>query len=274
MITCKYSGELGNNLFQTAQVLAVAEKHGYDVEFPLYRNCYVPISSRPLEIPSMFEGPMKFKHFDNYNGYNEYQSPCIIGTEFGYIAPPEEDNIVYKGYFQSEKYFKHIEKELKEKYFVPNKEIIKTLEEKYKTIHFKNSISIHVRIGGDRPSLSNHFISCPNEYYFEGINKIIEIDNNISNILVFSDNIEWCKQNIISDDVVFIEGNTAVEYLFLMSLCKHNVIGNSTFSWWSAWLNLNGNSNKIVVAPETWWFGPAFKHHNIKDLFPNNWIKL
>jgi hypothetical protein len=92
------------------------------------------------------------------------------------------------------------------------------------------------------------------------------------NILIFSDDINWCKNNLLikNKNIFFIEGNQDYIDLWLMSMCKNNIMANSTFSWWGAWLNKN--PNKKVFVPRTW-FGNMIKH-NTKDLIPNTWIQI
>ena len=87
--------------------------------------------------------------------------------------------------------------------------------------------------------------------------------------LVFSDDIEWCKQ-VFDDDFNFIEGEEDYVDLLLMARCKHNIIANSSFSWWGAWLNRN--NNKRVIAPKKW-FG-SVANLDSKDLLPKGWITL
>jgi hypothetical protein len=88
--------------------------------------------------------------------------------------------------------------------------------------------------------------------------------------LIFSDDIQWCKQNFPEmKNFVYIEGQKDYEDFLLMSLCNHNIICNSSFSWWAAWINQN--SNKIVIAPKKW-FGPAYSHFDTKDLYCDGWI--
>ena len=91
--------------------------------------------------------------------------------------------------------------------------------------------------------------------------------------LIFSDDIAWCKANFpdLPEKFVFIEGNADHEDLLLMSHCKNNIICNSTFSWWAAWLN--SNPEKKVIAPSKW-FGPAFENYNTDDLYCDGWIKI
>lgn len=271
MISTYFHGEMGNNIFQLAATLAHAKEIGVDTEFIKWRNCRVSESERPLELPDMFDYSYNF--VDSYsNNYSEYHHPDLLNI-FEYTEIPNQKFVLLRGYFQSEKYFENIKDDIKNKYFVPHKSVAESLQNKWLSKYdFSKSIAIHVRMGGDRPGISDWFPRCPSEYYVDATNEILERDSDINNIFCFSDNIEWCKNNMESGDLTFIEGNNAVEDMFLMSYCKHNIIGNSSFSWWSAYLNKN--PDKVVVVPDTWWFGIKLAHLNKKDLFPYNWIKL
>ena len=268
---------MGNNLFQLAATLAHARKMNVETEFFNYRNFKVSVDTYPLEIPVMFDYKYNFNGNLN-NSYEMYLHPDLEKT-FEYTDIPFRDNIMLRGYFQSEKYFENIKDEIKNKYFKPNPSIIQKLQEKWMNNYdFSKSISIHLRIGHDRnlngnnPGMEDLFPVCPVSYYIDSITKIIEMDSDISNIFCFSDDIEWCKNNIMSDELIFVDNNTAIEDMFLMSYCKHNITGNSTFSWWSAYLN--NNPDKIVIVPEKLWFGPKLNYLNKKDLFLENWIKV
>ena len=103
------------------------------------------------------------------------------------------------------------------------------------------------------------------EYYKQALSKLPDINK----VLIFSDDIEWCKQNFIGDRFIFIQEEDYIS-LYLMSLCDYNIIANSSFSWWGAWLNQN--PNKVVIAPKLW-FGLK-SNHNINDLIPSSWIKI
>jgi hypothetical protein len=98
------------------------------------------------------------------------------------------------------------------------------------------------------------------EYYYRAIT-YIQVERNVENILVFSDDISWCKRSLQGEGFIFIEGLEDWKELYLQSLCNYNIIANSSFSWWGAYLN--ENENKIVVAPKVW-FNPSFNYDHSK----------
>lgn len=103
-------------------------------------------------------------------------------------------------------------------------------------------------------------------------------EHKILDFLVFSDDIEWCKRNIPSEkvnpiNIRFKEQGEALLDLKEMAECEHNIIANSTYSWWGAWLN--NNPNKVVVTPdEENWFGVDNKHLDVSTLLPKEWIRV
>ncbi len=108
-------------------------------------------------------------------------------------------------------------------------------------------------------------------YYIRAINFIKKRVVN-PHFFIFSDDVEWVKNNLKTKfPLIFISGNNLKDYeeLILMSRCKHNIIANSAFSWWGAWLN--ENENKIVIAPYQWL---KIKHKANKNIISNNWTKL
>lgn len=190
--------------------------------------------------------------FDNF--YNE--------RYFNYSKIPELKNTLIKGYFQSEKYF--------DKYFNQiyslfiDDEIIDKIKQNF---FFNNSLSIHVRRGDYLKKPDYHNI-LPVSYYLNGIN-YIEYKTNIDKIYVFSDDIKWCKNNLLDNRCIFVESMKDYEELFMMSLCEHNIIANSSFSWWGSYLNLN--NDKIVVAPKQW-FGFLYNGSWTDIYYKNNVI--
>ena len=139
----------------------------------------------------------------------------------------------------------------------------KEIYEKYSEILNGETCSIHVR-RGDYLGLNGHHPVCDLEYY----NKSINLFDKNTKFLVFSDDIKWCQENFKGENFIFISGNRDFIDIWLMSLCQNNIIANSTFSWWGAWLNQN--INKKVIAPSKW-FGPLKINHNTQDLIPEAW---
>jgi hypothetical protein len=169
--------------------------------------------------------------------------------------------MIINGYFQSEKYF---DKSLVRSFLEPKQDIRQKLIYKYSK-DLDKSVSIHVR-RGDYLSIQDYHPVQTKEYYIKAISEF----SSDSIFFVFSDDISWCKDNLSEINCRCIEGQNDYEDMFLMSMCKHNIIANSSFSWWGAWLN--NNPDKKVIAPKNW-FGPSCPH-NTKDLLPEIWMKL
>ncbi|MDB5255060.1 MAG: hypothetical protein JWL92_436 [Candidatus Nomurabacteria bacterium] len=174
------------------------------------------------------------------------------------------------GYWQSEKYFNEIEGVIR-KDFSLKVPLSEKAQYVLGLIESKPSISLHVRRGDYVSDKNAHDILglSPISYYEAAIAVMLEKEPRAS-FFVFSDDIEWCKNNLtINAEHVFVEDMPGYEHMTLMSKCKHNIIANSSFSWWGAWLN--SNANKIVIAPKKWYNNKAF---NNDDLIPDHWITL
>jgi len=182
------------------------------------------------------------------------------------------NNCYYDGYWQSEKYFKSIEGVLRtelEYKAVLNDENALLLHD----IISNESISVHIR-RGDYLSVkvnSKLFSTCSIDYYMHAVNYFLNKYSN-SVFYIFSDDIDWAKSNFIGDRFRIIDNNfdNPEIDLYLMSKCKHNIIANSSFSWWGAWLN--SNPNKIVFAPQSWYKNKL--NESTKDLIPSDWIMI
>ncbi len=178
------------------------------------------------------------------------------------------------GYWQSEKYFKRIEKRLVKEFNFKNPLNGKNFAVANE-ISQNNSVSIHIR-RGDYVTLpyavKMHGNICDLDYYSKAI-KIIASKVKEPHFFVFSDDISWAKENLRIDyPKTYVNFNTdenSYEDMRLMSLCKHNIIANSSFSWWGAWLNRN--VGKIVVAPKKWLNDPT---KDTRDVIPDNWLKI
>lgn len=180
-------------------------------------------------------------------------------------------NICIDGFWQSEKYFKNIS-ELIKKEFSLKKKISQVSKNILRKIKIHNSVSCHVRRSDyiTNPNTNLFHGTCSIEWYIKSINYIYENVNN-PKFYIFSDDINWAKKNFPKDKNFKFISNSKYqkdfEDLYLMSNCKHNIIANSSFSWWSAWLNKN--TDKIVIAPQCWFKAKI----DTSDLIPQNWIR-
>lgn len=271
MISAILHGELGNNLFQLACLLALKEKMNVDYELLNERDSWVS-SFRPLEIKDLFEHKFNFSNNYNYNYWLYHHHDLHSGIPrytFAHTDVPENDGMIIRGYFQSEKYFLNIKEKLINEYFEPKKEVVNYIVNKYGNLT-TNSIAIHLRAGGDRPECRETFPLLTREYYDRAIS-IIKQNHQINNVLVFSDRMDIAKE-MLPKEYIYIENESNIVDLIFMSMCSNNVIGNSTYSWWSAYLNKN--KDKMVIAPKTNWFGGSLSSLDRKDLFPDSWITL
>jgi len=174
-------------------------------------------------------------------------------------------------YFQNEKYFINIA-DIIRKEFTLKKPLSNKAQEILGNIENSSSVSLHVRRGDyikDKKINTFHGI-CGMDYYQRATELIKEkISNPI--FFVFSDDIAWAKDNFKGSEFVFVSDPEIEDFeeMFLMSKCKHNIIANSSFSWWGAWLN--NNQYKIVIAPKRW-FNDEKANQN--EIVPKRWIKI
>ena len=181
-------------------------------------------------------------------------------------------HIYLKGYRQSEKYFLLFEQDIRRNFQLKDS-LINRVQLQATRFADVESVSIHIRRGDYTNAAGEGFHgSLPNDYYQAAIDKLSSTLKNPM-FFIFSDNIDWVKNNLkIGSGVELVSGlitKNHYEDFFLMSRCKHCVIANSSFSWWSAWLN--PNPSKIVIAPKKWF---NTSNLNTKDLIPDSWIKL
>ena len=245
-------GGLGNYMFQISAASSLAEKNKFKAVFNfdeakrIHRNINLYKDNILRKV--------KIGKFDiNYT----YKEP-----EFSYNEIPYQNNMLLDGYFQSEKYFD--EKVVRELFSIDD--ITNDyIDGKYGSLLKNKTVSVHVRRGDYLPRIGRHPV-CGMSYY----NKAFEYFEDDNLFLIFSDDIEWCKNNFKGNNFIFIENELDYIDLYLMSLCGDNIICNSTFSWWGAWLN--NNKNKKVISPKIW-FGEK-KPLNTKDLYCENWIVI
>lgn len=242
-------GWLGNQMFQYASLLGIARKNGYEFCIPPNDNTRV----HDYGLLDIFEmGSCKETAYVNFD--------TVQVTSFNFDKNFYEncpDNVNINGFFQTEKYFCEFRDEILKNFSFKKKYENPFKDEDYIALHIRRKDYIYYQ---------NHHPVLDISYYERAISEISEK----LPVAVFSDDITWCAQNIKSADY-FSVGADRDEDMYLMTQAKHNIIANSSFSWWGAWLNQN--PDKIVIAPNNW-FGSAYSHYDTSDLRPDDWILI
>jgi hypothetical protein len=255
MIVSYLMGGLGNQLFQWAYGKSLSQiynlPHYIDKSFYLNQNGVTP---REYNLNKFDFLNVEYKEKKELDDFIEVQ-------DCGYpnLQIDVSKNYFLYGYFQSEYYFLNCSDIIRQALKIPD-EFRKKSIQKYENL--SNSISIHIRRTDYITSGGFHPVQ-PISYYINALKLL----NDYENLLIFSDDIEWCKSNIQLPKTIFVENNSNVDDLWLMSLCRDNIIANSSFSWWGAWLN--ENKNKRVLAPKNW-----FNGQNTPILIPKTWITI
>ena len=180
-------------------------------------------------------------------------------------------NYIIDGFRQSEKYFINHRERIRDAFLLRVGERA-YLERKYAGWLNGHTGSIHVRRTDYVPESNTmfHHLYGDLAYYTAALAQLPRVDS----VLVFSDDIPFCRQNLhLGVPTHFVEGERAHHDMYLMSRCKHNIVANSTFSWWGAWLN--ANPEKVVVAPRRWG-GPAWvaRGYTDRDIVPDQWLRI
>lgn len=273
------NGRLGNQMFQYAALRGIATKRGYDWCIP----------------------PDTYDHKDNYGLFETFEMTNVKESNIGFVEGncihennfcfiPEffdecPDNVSIDGYFQTEKYFTHIEKEIREDftfrkdYLLPCQKYIGSLS--------NHPIFLHIRRGDAIGREQYHPILSIK--FFEDALEQFPKD---TLCFVFTDDMEWCKSQELfkKERFLFNEKNERYSYknidgsgklqntllpqidLCLMSLCSGGIIANSSFSWWGAWLQ--NNRGKVIAPDPNIWFGSAMTHVDTSDIVPKRWINF
>lgn len=233
-------GGLGNQLFQASHALAQAWRAQVE---PIFR----PVSFTPLQGqgPHNYKSNIfkKLKFTDFLNSHKRVHEGPWHYTE---INPTWDKSIEFVGYFQSSKNFLGYDDKIKE-IFSPDKDFIDYAFAKYPQLNLPNTTSIHARFGDYKNSPNVHPV-ISESYLMKALEEIGDIDH----LFLFSDDKNFNLKEFDQTKITVVDEDDYKE-LWLMSLCKNNIISNSTFSWWGAFLNKN--SEKKIIAPSIW-FGP------------------
>jgi hypothetical protein len=292
MKAIKIWGGLGNQMFQYVYGLYLKEKFNEEVCFYEVKD---PRNQHLFSL-SKYNAPIDIIPFENIKNHflsNEnnvlYRIERKILSHYPFInrsvfIEPSlhfQENIpagavIHEGYWQSYRYFfKSFESTLRTDFVLKEN----PWENHYllASIENSNSVALHIR-RGDYLKAGNTKIhaQCKLAYYEDALDRILSKVSN-PHLFIFSNDINWAMQNLKFKHKIpmnFIDhkgvpDNTHLDFL-LMRKCKHNIIANSTYSWWAAWLN--DNPDKLIFAPKEWYVGK--RNDAIKDLIPENWIRL
>ncbi|MDW8206035.1 MAG: alpha-1,2-fucosyltransferase [Cytophagales bacterium] len=300
MIVVKLIGGLGNQMFQYAigRHLAIINQQPLLLDISAYKACsdrYYALDCFNIRATiahkinaEQFRQNGQFLTFVEkikYQFFPSLRKRLIKEPHFHYspdIIKSYEYSIYLEGYWQSEKYFLPIREQLLQDFTLaqPLSEPNRLLAEHIGSVE---SVSIHVRRGDyvSNPIANACHGTCESSYYQQAIEKIASMVSNPF-FFVFSDEPQWFAENVDMHYpyvvVAHNQGRQSYNDLHLMRLCKHNIIANSSFSWWGAWLNTN--PKKVVIAPRQW-FNPNskwFKEWDLAtataDLVPPEWIRI
>lgn len=256
MISCLLMGGLGNQMFQIAAAKALSLEVGDDFGIN-HEICYTPNQGNK-------SGKYINSFFKNVPTISKLEFPNRLYEELNSKFTPliKEKNQIIKGYFQSEKYFIN-HKEIIKSLFLPSeneiKEVKNELEEKKQN---SSLVSIHIR-RGDYLKFSHHHYVQTIDYYNSAMKYFPD-----SKFFIVSDDMNWAKENIKGENIIYSDFKDEISDFYSMICCDHNIISNSTFSWWAAYLGQK--ENKVIAAPKQW-----YQHNakiDISDLIPDKWI--
>ncbi|MDG5492245.1 alpha-1,2-fucosyltransferase [Psychroserpens sp. SPM9] len=293
MIIIRLKGGLGNQMFQFALGYVLSETHKCplkidtrffdlsrhnhrvttrDFELDIFNNSYNFASKKDIlqfDQLSVIHRINKKLGFNYLKKYNE-PSP-VFQQDLSNIKPP----LFLNGYFQSHHYYRGYEEAIRALFSFPTEDFQPKNRDILNTLNSETTLGIHIRRGdyiSDPKTNQTHGV-CSVDYYMKAIEQLTK-NNDKMKLVFFSDDSKWVKNTFeqLSMDKLFVDHNTGKDSwkdLCLMSKCTHNIIANSSFSWWAAWLN--AHPQKKVIAPKQWF---ADRTRNTNDLIPETWIRL
>ncbi len=297
MIITRLRGGLGNQLFQYAAGRALAEHHKVPLKLDLYtytKHPYRTFELHHFNIDALEASRGEVHRFTGTNPITRYLNKRNNYFRCpGVFAQPHyhfyEDffslpaDIYLSGYWQSEKYYANVIPLIRQQ-FTPLGPLDSRNSALKAELGSKESVAVHVRRGDyGSAAYSSFFGGLPGSYYRDAMASIRGQLPNAA-FYFFSDDIAWCQSAFGSEGIQYIshnKGGDAYKDLLLMAACRHNIIANSTFSWWGAWLN--PNPGKRVIAPAKWFKSnfldrkePVYtsRVYNTRDLIPAGWTML
>lgn len=267
MITCTDipNRAIGNALFQYAALLAISLRTGHKPVFPLGKDYLHHCGQRIQMLDSGFQikiDKSPVEHINVQHTIKEIEDNIFTPSLFSI-----KDNTDIYGYFQDINYFNWCKE-----FIIDNLQFNPNIKQESEDFFIDNQlvptecIAVHIR-RGDYLNLANHHPVLDLLYY----NKTFQLFEKGYKFIIFSDDTQWCQENFNFDNCMVKDQNSnAFIDMCIMSKCHSNIIANSTFSWWAAFLNKN--PNKQVIYPSNW-FGPA-KNINEPNIFFQEWIRI
>ncbi|ATG37209.1 hypothetical protein PhaeoP23_03123 [Phaeobacter piscinae] len=283
MIITRLHGRLGNQMFQYAAGRALADRLGVSValdsrgaelrgEGVLTRVFDLDLATPDILPPLRQRAPLGYALWRSLGQHLGAGPKLRREAGLGYNPGFADwgDNSYLHGYWQSERYFAQSAERIRRDFTFPEYANQQNAEMAAR-IHETNAISLHVR-RGDYLTLAAHVL-CDQAYYEAALARVLDGLEGHPTVYVFSDDPQWAKENLpLPCDKVVVDFNgadTDYEDMRLMSLCKHNIIGNSSFSWWAAWLNQT--PDRRVAGPAKWFGDPKL---NNPDILPPDWLRI
>jgi hypothetical protein len=303
MIIIKLMGGLGNQMFQYAASRSLAESLHVPLKLDLsflsdkspkenftYREYALGpyglqediISSKELDSflkKARFFARLKIQGFNWRLLQNRLPIPKVI-SHYDLVLYPSffslSRNTYLDGYWQSEKYFSSLKDLIRKCFEISDPDINNSVDGILNKRDQGTAVSVHVRRGdyAQNAHIKSVHGLCPISYYTEAMEFIsLKIADPV--FFFISDDMDWVNENFTPFEkkykMVFQPGKNEYHDLLLMQKCKHNIIANSSFSWWGAWLN--SYSDRIIIAPKNW-FADKSINDKITDLIPMNWIRI
>lgn len=280
-----FCGGLGNQMFQYV-LYRLYLKSNKNVKADLLH--YYKPNVRPFGLQDVFgnivideccyETLTKYQHMPPYISEDEsfvyYSEPDVMENVKKLFNPKIIESKIkcgyLKGYFQTREYAEIIKEDLLKDFTFTNINDA-GLKKLVSQISVQNTVSVHIRRGDYLLSPGIYGNICTMDYYKKALGFIeSKVDNPI--FIFFSNDMEWVKENFNINNSIYISSDLFEVYMdwydmYLMSICKHNIIANSSFSWWGAWLN--NNSDKLVIAPKKW-----VNADSMYDICPESWIRI
>jgi hypothetical protein len=255
--TAYLMGGLGNQMFQISHAISQGLKNNVE-------SLFIPVAYTPMQANQ----PTKYLNniYRNINFVDNLSDYQIIESEWKFteLDIKWDYPIQFRGYYQSNKNFLGYDEKIKE-LFQPTEEFINKVKSLYPEINNEGTLSVHIR-RGDYTTIS-HVLPVIDKTY---IDEAIRQNGNYSTLFIFSDDVNWIKQNLSYPNQIIVTGLEDYEELWIMSLCKNNIMSNSTFSWWGSFLNKN--EYKKIFVPSIW-FGPSGEK-KWEDIYIDSWIKI